>query len=339
MTSSSERQTLRFSSNDLPPHQRKEMFCDLMGRNILKVALDPDPDSLFEANMTFRAWPDLGLGFTSVSPVRSKHLASAADNDDLLLVLTSSGAIKTRNNRSEEAIVQAGEAILAANGEIGSLVSQGSWSSMSLRLNREMFLPHSLDLNAAVGRVIPERQEALRLLTHYVHALEDTATLASPELRRTVIAHIYDLAALAIGAVVAGERGAGLDGVGAARLRAMKEDILRQLDEPSLSASAVARRQGVSERYLRQLFASEGRSFLDFVTEQRLLKARQLLTGHGREALSITTVALDCGYSDPSYFNRVFRRHFGVTPTEFREANLNETQGSDVPGNPKTKRP
>jgi AraC-like DNA-binding protein len=333
----SERQTFRFSSNDLPPRQRKEIFSDLIGRNILKIAADPDPDSIFEANMTLHAWPELKLGFTSVSPMRSEHLTSAADNDDLLLVLMSSGAIKARNSRSE-AIVEAGEAILGANGEIGSLVSQGSWRSVNLRLSREMFLPRSLDPHAAFGRVIPERQEALRMLTHYVHALEDKATLESPELRRAVIAHIYDLAALAIGAVVAGERGNGLDGVGAARLRAMKEDILRQLGEPSLSASAVARRQGVSERYLRQLFASEGKSFLDFVTEQRLLKARRLLTGHGHEALSITTVALDCGYSDPSYFNRVFRRHFGVTPTEFREANLSETQSSDVQGDRMTKR-
>lgn len=328
MSRFSDVQTFRFSSNALPPNQRKEMFCDVVGYNIVKIVADPDPDSTFEADMTFHAWSDLKIGFTSVSPMRCEHVPSAADNDDLVLMLMSSGTIKTSNSRTET-IAQAGEAVLGTNGELGTVISPGSWRCASLRLSRAMFLPRSLDLNAAIGRVIPRRQEALRLLTSYVHALDDKATLALPELRRTVTAHIYDLAALAIGAVVAGERGTCLDGIGAARLHAMKEDVIRQIGEPSLSASTIARRQGVSERYLRQLFASEGRSFVDFVTEQRLLKAKRLLTSPGPYARTITSVALDCGFSDLSYFNRVFRRHFGVTPTEFREA-----QRSDVSGNP-----
>jgi AraC-like DNA-binding protein len=34
----------------------------------------------------------------------------------------------------------------------------------------------------------------------------------------------------------------------------------------------------------------------------------------------ISTIAFDCGFSDISHFNRVFRRQFGCTPSDVRRA-------------------
>jgi AraC-like DNA-binding protein len=34
----------------------------------------------------------------------------------------------------------------------------------------------------------------------------------------------------------------------------------------------------------------------------------------------ISAIALACGFGDLSYFNRVFRRHYGATPSDIREA-------------------
>ncbi len=36
--------------------------------------------------------------------------------------------------------------------------------------------------------------------------------------------------------------------------------------------------------------------------------------------LSIARIAHDNGFGDASYFSRVFRSHFGATPSDFREA-------------------
>lgn len=48
----------------------------------------------------------------------------------------------------------------------------------------------------------------------------------------------------------------------------------------------------------------------------RLERCRELL---GRTpALSITEIALDHGFSDPAYFARLFRRRFGITPSQCR---------------------
>jgi AraC-like DNA-binding protein len=45
-------------------------------------------------------------------------------------------------------------------------------------------------------------------------------------------------------------------------------------------------------------------------------QARKLLD---RDHLSVTEVALACGFSDSSYFGRVFLKEVGLSPTEYRK--------------------
>jgi AraC-like DNA-binding protein len=48
----------------------------------------------------------------------------------------------------------------------------------------------------------------------------------------------------------------------------------------------------------------------------RLRKAADLLAHAGERRIS--DIAFDCGFNDLSYFNRCFRRRFGLTPTAAR---------------------
>ena len=52
------------------------------------------------------------------------------------------------------------------------------------------------------------------------------------------------------------------------------------------------------------------------LNELRLRKAAELLARS--ETRRISDVAFDCGFNDLSYFNRCFRRRFGLTPTAAR---------------------
>jgi len=49
----------------------------------------------------------------------------------------------------------------------------------------------------------------------------------------------------------------------------------------------------------------------------RIERARELLSN---PALSLTDIALDCGFSSHSHMTRVFRQFLGVTPSEYRRA-------------------
>ena len=59
-----------------------------------------------------------------------------------------------------------------------------------------------------------------------------------------------------------------------------------------------------------------GNIFLEYLTGVRMSAAREFLRNQN---YSIKEVCSMCGYSDPNYFSRIFKRYEGVTPSEYRE--------------------
>lgn len=93
--------------------------------------------------------------------------------------------------------------------------------------------------------------------------------------------------------------------------------IEENLSDPGFSIEQLCKTVHLSQRQLqRKLDALTGFSPNQFIRSIRLKQAKTLLRD---PELSISAVAYDCGFSDPSYFARVFKQEFGVTPQEWRE--------------------
>jgi AraC-like DNA-binding protein len=133
-----------------------------------------------------------------------------------------------------------------------------------------------------------------------------------------MVAHLYDLMAVALGATRDAAEVARDGGVRAARLYAIKQDIARSLDQPGLSVAALANRYRCTPRSLQRLFETEGTTLTEYVLLQRLARAHRLLVDPRRVGEKISAIAFDCGFGDVSYFNRVFRRHYGAAPSDVR---------------------
>jgi AraC-like DNA-binding protein len=103
-----------------------------------------------------------------------------------------------------------------------------------------------------------------------------------------------------------------------ARLRAALNHIAMHFHDPGLTVTTVARRQGVSARYIQRLIEAAGTSFTAYINELRLQQAFELLTAPRTGTHRITDIALQVGFSDISHFNRLFRSRFGKTPKAVR---------------------
>ena len=57
---------------------------------------------------------------------------------------------------------------------------------------------------------------------------------------------------------------------------------------------------------------------IDYVIEYRLERATWLLKNN----TSIKETAISVGYTDPFYFSRLFKRHFGISPSQFKKGDL-----------------
>jgi len=83
-----------------------------------------------------------------------------------------------------------------------------------------------------------------------------------------------------------------------------------------ISRQDVAAHVGVSERHLSRCFRQEmGITLNDYLTRYRVQQAKALLTTGD---LTVTEVAMEVGFTDSSYFGRVFRREIGVPPSAFQ---------------------
>jgi AraC-like DNA-binding protein len=103
-----------------------------------------------------------------------------------------------------------------------------------------------------------------------------------------------------------------------ARLRRRAEALIAaNLADPQLTPATVAQTLGVSLRSLQLAFAETRTTPSDFIREARLELARRMLTS-SREPKSITSLALEAGFGDLTYFSRAFRNRFGAAPRAYR---------------------
>ncbi len=97
--------------------------------------------------------------------------------------------------------------------------------------------------------------------------------------------------------------------------RLLQEQIHAELDQP-LTLSEMAGWVNLSPYHFARLFrATFGCAPYQYVQEQRLIRARDLLR---QSTIKITAVALACGFNDASQFSKAFRVRFGVTPSYYR---------------------
>jgi AraC-like DNA-binding protein len=69
---------------------------------------------------------------------------------------------------------------------------------------------------------------------------------------------------------------------------------------------------------VQRLFEAEGTTFSEYLIDQRLARAHRLLCDPDASQTAISTIAYDVGFGDLSYFNRRFRRQYGLTPRDVR---------------------
>lgn len=309
----------RFSTRDLPERIRIPLWREHFGRCIVHADIEPLSDASFQADASLRAVQGLRMLALKGTSMRFKRLQpNLADGDDSVGVIFCSPGRGQLSQRSREVDFRAGDAVAILHSEPAS-VTYIDGSQFGLAVPREALAQRVTDVEGLVMRPIWHRTEAFRLFTLYLKSVLKTKALSEPKLRDTIVAHIHDLVALAIGECPAlGESSASA--VVAARHSAVLDYIATHFQKPGLNVQAVARCQGISSRYLQRLMASSGPSFTERLNELRLQRALELLTESDASRRRISDIALEVGFSDVSYFNRLFRTRFGNSPRSVRLA-------------------
>lgn len=99
-------------------------------------------------------------------------------------------------------------------------------------------------------------------------------------------------------------------------LEAIKELVEQKYADVNLSQQSIAATVKLSSAYIGKLFKDgTSQSITEYINDIRLKHARQLLEG---DKYTIQEIMVKCGYSNSSYFFRLFKAMFGSTPKEYR---------------------
>ena len=101
----------------------------------------------------------------------------------------------------------------------------------------------------------------------------------------------------------------------------VKRRIQLLLGSGDISVERVAVPLNISARHLRRKLSQEGTSYEQLVDEVRKEASIRLIT-EGK--LSLTSIAYELGFLDPSSFTRAFRRWTDMSPTAFRRQALSQ---------------
>jgi YesN/AraC family two-component response regulator len=102
-------------------------------------------------------------------------------------------------------------------------------------------------------------------------------------------------------------------------IRKMVSHIENNYQDASLTVEQIAAAAGLSPNYARTRFKdATGKSLSNCIAEVRFGKAGELLRTTGLPAGRIASLV---GFENTKYFYGAFRKHFGMTPSGYREEN------------------
>ncbi len=97
--------------------------------------------------------------------------------------------------------------------------------------------------------------------------------------------------------------------------------IEKHISDSSFGVEKLSREMGLSRVQLyRKVQALLDMNVMDYLTEVRLKKAKQLLRDKNK---NVAEIAEETGFSSPTYFTTFFKQHTGKTPSEYRRSQVN----------------
>jgi AraC-like DNA-binding protein len=300
------------------PQRRVELAREVFGR-VLRVDIEPIAGSDLQIDLQLRDLPGLNLATGRINGATVSRTSSliADGNDDVMFVLGGTKGQLLTEQRGRQAVLEQGDIQPLSNAERGSLTHRNSHATAMVvpRGALAMLVP---DIDDRISRPLPRNSPGLHLLEGYLAALTTIPAFDTLDVARTAVTHIHDLLACIIGPSRDGEAIVAARGVKAAQLQAIKTHVAQNLADHCLSADTVAAALRLNARYMQRLFEADGTNFSAYVICQRLALAKQLLENLHRGGLTIGAIAYECGFGDISHFNRMFRKQYGLTPSDIR---------------------
>jgi AraC-like DNA-binding protein len=300
------------STRDVTPGDKLDFWNELLGSTYAGMVVDPMQQQ-FDAQLSVWNLDELRMVKPSSRPavVTRRHPSGPLGSDRTLVVhLVNSGEVSLEQ-RGRHVTLREGDMVICAAEEYYRFDAPVSHELMVVEIGRSVLERRLPLIDDCIARCISGERSGTRLLHRYMNSLWHEARQNAGSLGNEVYAGILaDMIATCI------DSEPGQTFQADPLFSSVQRIVSERIEDPGLSPAKIAAELGIPLRTVQAAASRSGTTLTQYILRQRLHRAarRLLLNPHH----SITQVALECGFSDSSYFSRRFQELFGASPRQYR---------------------
>ncbi len=307
-----------FSTQALHPRDRFDFWHEFACKNIVGHDSHPQSRRSFHAEFERGSLAEISILSLQTSPMEffgTKRHVARAETDELLFNRPIEGTISFEKN-GREVVLEAGDMtlidpLLPYTGRFGI----GS-KLLVIKIPRPLLEERAGKLQAMTAVAMKPDDAELGLTSAFLAALPAYTGQLGSSAHQIVKEQTLDLIALSL--ATTGDRIPRLSTGNALILLNIRASVEARLSDPKLDVKSIADAAGVSVRYANALLALENTSLSRLIQTRRLMRCQKALEDPSQSRRTVSEIAYSWGFSDMTHFGRIFKKAYGMLPSEYR---------------------
>lgn len=310
-----------FTSIDQPPARQLRWWQEVLSDIYYNLeVISPHRDGLFGriVEHDFGCASITEFAADSQRVLRTRSRIAMDDADSFVLVIPLRQPL-FYNQSGRSGFCEPGSYVLVQTREFYELSCPDGFANVTVKLPGDRVRARIPFAEDHCARAFAPQPEMGRLLRDYAIWLLEHRAAMPDALAMQMSEQLLDLLA-ALLASEAGHAGASGRKAAAKLRRRIHAYLAEHLFDPDISPAKVADAFGISVTYLYQLFRPAGVPIGRWIVANRLQRGYEMLTLPRHQGHSIAEIAYTVGFNSQSHFSDAFRRQFGITPSQARQA-------------------
>lgn len=304
-----------WSTATLPSKDRFDQWSEKLVASHLPWAISNIPEKQFKADLSVRSFSDYKLMNCACDTLKGyRHSLEIGSTDEayFCILLLRSG---------QEKITVRGEDLFLKDSDI---VLWDSTQKMSFHVPDHIQKTSLLFPAAALtsifprahdyaGSIIPSESSMGGMLARHLDSLQKEMWRLDSSSLISLMKPTMEILAT----VLTGNQVYSQSTIRNMTLQHIKQYILNNLHDYTLSPTVISENAGISIRYLHMLFEQENTTVTNWIKKCRLHRCKDEVCAAQNRGKTITEIAFNWGFNDISHFSKVFKKEFGHSPRSY----------------------